>query len=320
MRRRERIRIRRGIGLIAVAALAGALSIAVGSPAMAKKGKSSASTRGSTVALPAGGTATASASCKGKTHVTGGGFAVSQPFTPPVTGVRSWTNNSNPVGIKTWTASGSAFTSPPTSGTFTTFARCETNALGKIAVTASGSATLSPGEFRTLVFQCPKDTHVISGGYSSDGPTDPTNANGWRLDILQSQRTSAREWSISAFDRGNTPPPNAGANVTGYVVCELNQKGVRVGQAVASAPLAANARATAAPTCPKKQHTVSGGFVISPLPGGVGALVPVFSLDQSEPSGNRSWHVAGHPWVTAAVPPGTSLQATAYCKKDSPPK
>jgi hypothetical protein len=179
---------------------------------------------------------------------------------------------------------------------------------------------LSPGDFRTFDFQCPKNTHAISGGYAGDGPTDLGNANGWRLDILQSQRTGARDWSISVFDRSSTPPGTAGANVTGFVVCELNQKGVRVGQATASVPLVQGARATAAPTCPKKQHTVSGGFLISPLPGTVGSAVPVVSLDQSEPSGNRSWHVALHPWVTAALPPGESLLATAYCKRDSAPK
>jgi hypothetical protein len=320
MHGRESARFCPRLGLIAIAGLLGLLSLAIASPALATKGKSPASTRSSSAPLAAGGSAKASATCTGKTHATGGGFSVSPPFTPPGSGLRSWTTTSNPVGTKTWTASGTAFTSPGTSGTFTTFARCESNSLGRLAVSASNSASLSPGEFRTFDFQCPKNTHAISGGYAGDGPTDPGNANGWRVDILQSQRTGARDWSISAFVRGSTPPGTAGANVSGFVVCELNQKGVRVGQATASALLVQGARATADPTCPKKQHAVSGGFVISPLPGGVGSSAPVVSLDQDQPSGNRSWHVGLHPWVTAALPPGESLQATVYCKKDSASK
>jgi hypothetical protein len=317
MRGRETVRFHRRFGPIAVAALAAMLSLAVGSQAVAKKAKSPASTRSSSVPLAVGGNATATAACTGKTHATGGGFAVSPPFTPPASGVRSWTTTSNPAGVKTWTAAATAFTSPTTPGTFTAFARCESNALGRLAVTASSSATLSPGEIRTLSFQCPPRTHVISGGYAGDGPTDPANANGWRLDILESERTGTGVWSITAFDRVSTPPPTAGANLTGFVVCEFDQKGVRVGQITASAPLVQNARASADPTCPKGQHAVSGGFVISPLPGAVGSVVPVVSIDQSQPSGNRSWHVGLHPWLTSSLPPGESLGATAYCKRDS---
>jgi hypothetical protein len=313
---------RRRTGLVVVAALAGTLALALASPAMAKKGKAPASTRSASILLASGGPATAgaAATCAGKTHVTGGGFAVSPSFTPPGTGLRSWTTTSNPAGVKTWNASGTAFTSPSASGTFTTFARCESNTLGRLAVSASSSASLSPGEFRTLGFQCPPNTHVISGGYAGDGPTDLTNANGWRLDILQSQRTGPRDWSVSVFDRSGTPPATAPANINGFVVCEFDQKGVRVGQATASAPLVQNARATADPTCPKKQHVVSGGFVISPLPAGVGTVVPVVSLDENQPSGNRAWHVGLHPWLTTTLPEGESLQATAYCKRDSAPK
>jgi hypothetical protein len=319
---RESQHFRGPIGLVVVAALAGVLAFALASPAMAKKGKAPASTRSASVLLASGGPATggAAATCTGKTHVTGGGFAVSPSFAPPGTGLRSWTTTSNPAGVKTWNASGTVFTSPNASGTFTTFARCENNTLGRIALTASSSAPLAPGEFRTLDFQCPPNTHAISGGYAGDGPTDTTNANGWRLDILQSQRTATRDWSVSVFDRSTSPPATAGATVTGFVVCELDQKGLRVGQATVSAPLVQNARAAADPTCPKKQHAISGGFVISPLPGGAGSAVPVVSLDENQPSGNRSWHVGLHPWLTSSLPPGESLQATTYCKRDSVPK
>lgn len=85
------------------ACLAGALSVALvlalgATPVVAKKGKPKpvATTQASTVALATGATASASATCTGKTHATGGGFAVSPPFVPPGTGVRSWTTTTNP--------------------------------------------------------------------------------------------------------------------------------------------------------------------------------------------------------------------------------
>jgi len=314
----ERDRSSHRIWLTPAIALCLVLAVGLASPAVAKKSKSAATTRSVTVPIASGATVTTSASCAGKTHMTGGGFAVSPPFTPPSTGLRSWTTTSNPVGKKTWTASGSAFNNPGGSGSFTAFARCEANSLGRIAITASSSVTLSPGEFRSLAFVCPGNSHVISGGYAGDGPTDLNHpsSNGWRLDILQSQRTSAREWTITAFDRGNSPPPSASASLTGFVVCELNAKGVKVSEKSAAAPLTTGARATADPSCPKGRHVVSAGFVISPLPSGVGAVVPVISLDEFKPTSNRGWHVGLHPWTSAVLPAGESLQAFAYCKKD----
>lgn len=286
-----------------------------------KRAKAPASTRSASASLISGGTATATAACGGKTHVTGGGFAVAPNFAPPSTGLRSWTTTSFPSANKSWTATGSAFANPAASGSFTTFARCETNTLGKIALRASSSTTLSPGEFRSLTFNCPPGTHVITGGYAGDGPTDLNHSNGWRIDILQSQRTTKGQWTISVFDRGSTPPASAPASITGYVVCERDAKGLRVSEVAASAPLAENARAAADPTCPKKQHSVSGGFLISPLPAGVGAQVPIVSLDEFQPVGRRTWHTGLYEWVAAGLPPGKSLQAIAYCKRDAaPPK
>jgi hypothetical protein len=190
-----------------------------------RKRKAPASTRSASAALPAGGTATATAACTGKTHVAGGGFAVSPNFAPPSTGLRSWTTTSFPSANKSWTATGSAFTNPAASGSFTTYARCESNTLGKIALRASSSPTISPGAFQNLTFNCPPGTHVIAGGYAGDGPTGLNSANGWRLDILQSRRTGKGQWTISAFNRALTPPPSAAGTLTGYIVCERDAKG-----------------------------------------------------------------------------------------------
>jgi hypothetical protein len=323
MRAREKPRSHSGKRSTVVLVLAALVALGGLGPAAAgakKKGKAPATTRTAFTGLAAGGTATATAACPGKTHASGGGFAVSPNFVPPNTGLSSWTTTSFPSQNKAWTAAGSAFTNPGASGSFTTFARCESNTLGRIALRASSSGTLSPGQFQTFTFNCPPGTHVISGGYAGDGPTDLGHPNGWRIDVLQSQRTAKGQWTISTFDRASTPPPSAPATLTGYVVCERDAKGLRVGEVAASAPIADNARVAADPTCPKKQHVISGGFLISPLPAGVGAQVPIISLDEFRPVGRRTWHAGLYEWVAAGLPPGKSLQAIAYCKRDSAPK
>src|SRR5262249_12435488 len=150
------------VALAVMAAAAIALSGVV-QPALAKKkkGKSPVTTASAAVALSAGNSASSAANCAGKTHATGGGFGVAPTYNPDPntltgTGLRSMTVTSVPVGNKSWSATGSAFTNPAASGTFTTLVQCESNKLGKIAVRASSSATLQPSGGQNLVFNCPQ--------------------------------------------------------------------------------------------------------------------------------------------------------------------
>src|SRR5215211_5122593 len=137
MEGKERGALRRRVGLTAVAALAGVMALGVASPAVAKKKKKKAQpavTVSSPVPFASSATASASATCTGKTHVSGGGFAVSPNFTPDPntfggTGIRSVPTATNPSGPKAWTAAAASFANPSASGTFTAFARCERNTL-----------------------------------------------------------------------------------------------------------------------------------------------------------------------------------------------
>src|SRR4029077_1579041 len=75
----------RRLGVIAIAALTALLAIGVASPAVAKKKKKKAQPAITTTALApfsSAGTASTTANCTGKTHITGGGWVISPHLEP----------------------------------------------------------------------------------------------------------------------------------------------------------------------------------------------------------------------------------------------
>jgi len=306
-------RRRRAAAVLSLAALASLAAMAPAVDAKKKKKKGSpAVTRSSAVPFTQASDATVTTACPKGTHVTGGGFVVSPNFDPnSTTGLRSMNSTSHPSGNKSWTSGGSAYATPPASGSFTGFARCEKDSVGKLAVTANSTATISPGAGQNMAFNCPPGTHAISGGYSGPSLGAFTFAiASARIVVLGSRRTGAGQWTISAYNNSSSP---ASATLTGYATCELNGKGQSVSEASAFAPVVDNGRTVADATCSKKKHVVSGGFLVSPatFPGSV----PFIGVDENQPTGKRGWHVGLHEFPPFALPPGSSLQATAYCKK-----
>lgn len=73
-----------------------------------------------------------------------------------------------------------------------------------------------------------------------------------------------------------------------------------------------NARTSAGATCAKKRHVVAGGFLASPAVFPGPALL--IGIDENLPVGKRGWEVGLWEYPTA-LPPGSSLQTFAYCKK-----
>ena len=276
-----------------------------------KNGKPAFRSASSQVGFLSGTSATTNATCPGKTHATGGGYAVSPTFANPA-GLRSINVISNQVDKKTWGAAGSALTNPMASGTFTSHVRCEASSLGKIAIRASSSLTLSPGTVQNMTFDCPRDTHVISGGYAGAGPVDLTDpADGPRILIFQSRRTGVGQWTVTG---ANNPGANSAALLTGYATCERNVKGTSVSAVSAFTPLFNDLRASTNATCTGKKHAVSGGFMISP--NGVGPAV-FSAIDENLPAGNKGWHVGLYEFPEFALPAGSSLTGYVYCKKDA---
>lgn len=299
--------------------LCGCMAVAVSlacaaalTPGAAAKKTGSAATKSASVPLASSQTQSASASCPGKMHVTGGGFAVS-PLYDPATGAGTRTLNqvSHPVGKKQWQATGSANNVPISAGTFTTYARCEKNSLGKIAVVLNSSAGLAPKAGQSISFSCPRRTHAISGGFGTDRPFAATDPASSALVLLQSQRTGARQWTVSGY--------NASATVTttliAYAACELNAKNQSVSQATATAAVINDRRTVAEASCPKKQHPVSGGFLVMPLPV-PGSLVASVGIDEYLPT-KKGWRIGLYEAPNFTLPTGSTLTAQAYCKKNS---
>jgi hypothetical protein len=281
-----------------------------------KKKATPAATTTAAVPFAAGTSTTASASCGAATHLSGGGYAVSPPFTPPSSGIRSLNTISHPAGATTWTAGGAAFSTPAASGTFTTYARCERNSLGRVVGILSGSSILAPGTSQTFNLNCPPRTHVISGGYAGQGLAGfAYQGPNFRTLVLQSRRASPTTWLVQIVNSSFSP---ASATATAYAVCEQDAKGRSISEVFTFTPLVEDARATGNPTCTGKTHVISGGFALSP--NGIGDI-PSTGIDEFHPVGAKGWRVGLHEMLPPlALPAGSSMLSYAYCAPDAVPK
>jgi hypothetical protein len=99
-------------------------------------------------------------------------------------------------------------------------------------------------------------------------------------------------------------------------LCELNAKGRSISEVSTFTAFGNASRASGDPTCPAKQHVVSGGYALSPNPANSGSP-PVVGIDEFEPSGNNAWHLGLHTVPTQPQPPGSSVATYAYCANDT---
>jgi hypothetical protein len=184
-------------------------------------------------------------------------------------------------------------------------------------VTLSGSATVAPGELNTAVLNCPSGTHVLTGGYAGPGNGTPTfNLQSKRFFMLQSQRTGPGQWTVTV---GNNPNSPSAATISFFALCERNKKGLSISEVSASAPIANASRAAADASCTGKTHVVSGGYLLSPIPTGSGAI-PTAEIDEFQPTSKKTWHLGLHELEPFSTAPGSAVQNFAYCKKDAAPK
>jgi hypothetical protein len=320
MRGRERARFGRRIGLIAVAALAGMLAFGVTPAAVAKKKKKKprpAVTAVASTPLSPGSQTSATANCPSRTHITGGGWSLSDPYSANGsnalangTGTRITHLQSQPSGLVGWSSGAAALALPPTAGTFTSIARCESKSLGRTLFGVSGTTTVPVGQESTAVLHCPPRTHVLNGGFSFAPPGSPA-PDMFRALVVESRRATIDTWEVDLVN-----PAGAADQVTLSlnVLCELNQKGVNVTEASAVAPITDNGRTSATATCTGKTHTIGGGFLASPTVG------PAIGVDQMQPVGAKSWQVGLYEYPGFALPAGSSLATYAYCKKNAVPQ
>ncbi len=303
------IRIRACVAVLVALLLACAFAPAA--PAKKKKKAASATTASVTAPLNSSESKTGSASCKGGTHVTGGGFAVSPAYDPASsTGTRTRVQTSRSSGKKAWEVGAGAEGAPLSAGSFTSFARCEKNALGKIVVAPGGSSTVTPSNSVTTDITCPPRTHVIHGDYGTDVPFSAANPLSSGLVIYQSQRTSPRVWTISAFNSSEAVTTTLVLSAT----CELDRGSSSVTSHSATVPVVNDARTTTTASCTKKEHPVSGGFQVTPLPVAMGTLAAI-NVDTSVPT-SKGWSVGLYEAPTFNLPLGSALTAQVNCKKN----
>lgn len=287
-------------------ALALALFAALPGVAVAKK---AAQTKSGSVSLSSTSVAGTTAGCPGSTHVSGGGFFVSPTYDPATnSGLRSLTQISHPAGKKAWSAAGGGYQpGPVVAGSFTAVARCESNSIGNVPLRLNSSTTILPLAGQDTNLRCSKGTHVFYGGYGTDKPHNPADPGSSNLFVVGSRRTGTREWRITAFNQSTTQA----TTLETYFACERNGAD-KIGSVTKTAPILSNGRTSADAKCSKKKHVVGGGFLISPavFPG----TVPLVSIDENRPKGDRSWHIGAYEFPETFLPAGSTLTTTAYCR------
>jgi hypothetical protein len=301
---RRKPRFRRICGWGFAIAIAGLLVLTAIVVAKSSKG----TTRSATLTLASASSSVTGVQCPNNTHATGGGLAVvtgSNPATQGGTQTHPQTNY--PPGKMKWRAGASSLSGEPAAN-LTAYVRCENKSFGKITARVERSTTLASGIGRTISVVCPAGTQVLGGGYSVS-PTFSASAKNnttSKMAILQSRRTSASSWTVSALN-----PSQPTSQLTVSALCEKNGK--QISTKTAFSPLAGKSRQTVTAKCSGKQHVDAGGFSVTPLFSNVG--VPV--VDTSFPSDSQSWRV--EVYGPANIPTGSGITAFAYCKPNKPP-
>ncbi len=296
------------LAVVALAALAATPSLA----AKKKSKKASLVTRQTPASIGPGLATTLNTPCPKKNHATGGGYLVSPSFSPGgLTGTRTAPTESRPTGFRAWAAGAAAFATPPSPGTFTSFARCEPDtAIKSIGTGTPNFSTIPAGLSQTVTMNCTAGGKVVTAGFQTSAPpllSDPSKRAG---SVLQSRRSGPSSWTLQV---GNPSPPVGAGDITLSTSFICAKGGKSISEASTTVPIGDDTRTTADVSCSKKQQVVSGGFSIAPNV--AGAPVPAVSVDEFHPSGSRGWHLGLYELTGFDLPAGAAVTLYAYCKK-----
>jgi hypothetical protein len=309
--------------VLLLALLAMTLVGLVAAPADAKKKKKKqppppTATATADTPLAPGAQTAATANCPARTHVTGGGWSIANPYSAngndmPVddTGTRITPLQSQPAGFLGWSAGAAAIARPPNGTTFTTYARCEGNTYGTTTTGVTATSTVPIGQESTAAIHCPGGTHVLTAGFSFSPPGELSAPASFRAIVVESRRTAPDVWEVDIVNPTGAPSE---ATLSVNILCELNRNGTTVSEASAVQPINDNGRTTATATCVGNTHAVAGGFLLSPLVG------PAVGIDQMQPVGTNAWQVGLFEYPQFEPPAGSSVAAYTYCKNNALPK
>jgi hypothetical protein len=210
-----------------------------------------------------------------------GGFSANQGGVVPYASLR--------------TAGGSTATghniSPTVSGTFTTYAYCDTDA--RTIVTRAAHVTLPADQQRTATALCPDGTTPISGGYKFTNGTQATGA------AFRSRKVR-NGWQVAGYNGGP-----AQSVLRAFAYCQRD--GPRLQTRTAATTIPKFKLGSIQALCPAGTRTISGGFD--------GHLTTSPELRVSVPiSSSRTksgWRVTA---LAASENTGRKLTAFAYCE------
>ena len=140
--------------------------------------------------IPAGGTATATATCPGKRRLFAGGFNL---FTFTGTG-GTYPTDAEAVDAKTWTVTGAAFGNK--GGQFAAIAYCR-KGKGVLELTEATTTILPGGEAYVTTPACPRNTFLVAGGIA-------TNPDGSIL-FADSRPNPDQTYTIGGHNRSAAP-------------------------------------------------------------------------------------------------------------------
>lgn len=303
----------RGMGIALVAA---ALALLLSGQAIAKKGARVATVT-TPVALAPGGQQIATAPCPKGTHVTGGGWADSSPYSANGTnfpafgddvGLRIIPLQSQPSGLNAWSAGAAAFTAPGSAGTLSAIARCESKSVSRTASSSPHTDVVQVDNAGTIKTVCPHGTHVLTGSFAFSPAGDLADPIAFRAKVAESRRISSSTWEVVVVNPAGAPAP---VTLTTNAICERNSRGVNPTERSATVPIVDNSRASATASCTGKTHSVGGGFLVNPTAG------PAVGVDQMQPAGAKAWQVGLYEYPNFTLPPGSTLTAYSYCRKNA---
>jgi len=166
----------------------------------------------------------------------------------------------------------------------------------------SKSVSVPPGEYGSVVVECPTGSRAIGGGFGTDKFSKP----GPEILTLASKRSGQRGWKVGGFNIEDSGPGQPG-NLTAYVYCKAPGPKLTVESKDATITTGLQ---TIDITCPNGRRVRSGGFDGHFTRSGSEASA-TGALTSRRIDHGRAWRISA---ISASAPNPATITAYAYCR------
>jgi hypothetical protein len=166
----------------------------------------------------------------------------------------------------------------------------------------SKSISVPPGEYDSVVVECPMGSRAIGGGFGTDKFSKP----GPEILTLVSKRSGQRGWKIGGFNIEDSGPGQPGT-LTAYTYCK--GPGPKLTVKSKDATVSTSLR-TIDITCPDGGRVRSGGFDGHFTRSGSGASA-AGALTSRRIDHGRGWRTSA---ISASAPNPATITTYAYCR------